>query len=199
MTRCRCLTGTDFILQRCSEVSRKYESRYNIRCPDKPLYGKAFRASFTVSAAGYIRAADAALARNLPLGAGRPVIQTIAHGDNHPFPGGETGLDTPSHLYTGIPGVQVLQHMVVHRDHIHQGQRPPIPRRLQRIGQRDLTLELPLRTEIHQYLICYPHTVARQDRPNHRQAAAGDRYRPHRGHCRQRGKYVPSPRPRRCP
>ena len=29
--------------------------------------------------------------------------------------------------------------------------------------------------------VCYPHTLARQDRPRHRQAAAGGRYRPHGG------------------
>ena len=33
--------------------------------------------------AGYIGAADSALAGNLPLGTGRPVVQAVAQGDDH--------------------------------------------------------------------------------------------------------------------
>lgn len=40
----------------------------NIQCPDKPLHCKAFRASFTLSAAGHIGAGNPAQRRDLPLG-----------------------------------------------------------------------------------------------------------------------------------
>lgn len=110
---------------------------------------------------GYIGPADAALSRNLPLGAGRPVVQAVAHGNDHPFSRSQAGLDALAYLYAGIPGIQVLQHVVVHGNHVHQGQRPPVPRRLQGIGQRHLALELALRPEIHQYLVCYTIIAAR--------------------------------------
>ena len=171
----------------------------NIQCPDKPLRCKAFRASFTLSAAGHIGAADSALAGNLPLGTGRPVVQAVAQGDDHSLSRRQAGLDALADLGTGVPRVQVLQHVVVYRDDVHQRQRSAVSRRLQRVGEGYLALELALGPEVHQDLVRYPHTLARQDRPSHRQAAAGGRYRPHRGHRRQRGKYVPSPHPKRCP
>ena len=54
----------------------------------KSLSHKDFRASFTLVPAGYIGTADSALAGDLPLGAGGLPIQTVAHGDNRPLPGG---------------------------------------------------------------------------------------------------------------
>lgn len=111
--------------------------------------------------ARHIGPADTALTGNFPLGAGSPVIQTITHGDDHPLPGRQTGLDALAHLDTGVPGVQLLQHVVIHRDHVHEGQRPPIPRRLQGLGEGHLPLELALRSKVHQNLICYTIIAAR--------------------------------------
>lgn len=161
------------------------------------MWDKAFRGSLTLVPAGYIGPADTTLTSDFPLGAGRFVIQTVAHGDDHPLPGRQAGMDTLPDLDAGISSIQVLQHVVVHRNHIHKRQRPSIPRRLQSLCEGYLPLKLPLGPEMHQNLICYPHTMARQDRPGHRQAVAGGRYRPHGGYRRQRGKYVPSPRPKR--
>lgn len=149
-------------------VYNKRGATQNARCPDKPLLRKAFRASFTLSAVGYIGPADSALGGNLPLCAGRVIVQAIAQRDNHPLPGGQAGLDALADLDTGVSGIQLLQHVVIHRDYIHQRQRPPIPRRLQGIRKGHLALELALGAEIHQDLICYPHTVARQDHRSHR-------------------------------
>jgi hypothetical protein len=42
----------------------------NARCPDKPLLRKAFRASFTLSEAGYVAAGNSVSCCQLPLGAG---------------------------------------------------------------------------------------------------------------------------------
>ena len=46
-----------------------------------------------------------------------------------------------------------LQQVVVHGKYVHQRQGVPVPTGLQRLSQRDLTLELALGTEVHQDLI----------------------------------------------
>ena len=129
-----------------------------LTCPKarKVLLHKAFRASFTLAAAGYIGPADPTLGRNLPLGARRPLIQSIPQGDDQPLPRGQAGLDTAADFSAGVPRVQLLQQVVVHGKYVHQRQGVPIPTGLQRLGQRDLALELALGTEVHQDLIRYP-------------------------------------------
>ena len=114
---------------------------------------KAFRASFTLVAAGYIGPADAALGGDLPLGAGSAAVQALAQGDDLPLSVRQAGPDTLADLDAGVPGVQVLQHGVVHRDHVHKGQGAPLPRGLQGVGQGDLPLELALGAEVHEDLI----------------------------------------------
>lgn len=96
--------------------------------------------SFTVAALGYIGPADAAPGGHLPLSPGRPVIQTVAQGDDGPLPLVQALPHTPAHLGTGVPGIQVLQHVVVHRDHIHQGQGISIPTVFHGVGQGHLPL-----------------------------------------------------------
>ena len=48
---------------------------------------------------------------------------------------------------------QVFQHVVVHADHIHQGQTAPLPIRVDGVGQRDVPLILLLSPEVHQNLV----------------------------------------------
>ncbi len=50
----------------------------NVQCPDKPLCFKAFRASFTLGAAGNIASTDTAQRGDFPLGEGRLIAQPIA-------------------------------------------------------------------------------------------------------------------------
>ena len=49
-------------------VYNKRGATKNIQCPDKPLHCKASRASFTLSAAGYIAPGDAEGGGDFPLG-----------------------------------------------------------------------------------------------------------------------------------
>ena len=92
----------------------------NIQCPDKPLHCKAFRASFTLSAAGYVAAGYAIICGELPLGAGRLAIQAIALTDDI----GLTLCQTLIHQLTdtdmAVPGVQVLQHGILYAYDVHQ-------------------------------------------------------------------------------
>ena len=111
--------------------------------------------SFTVAAAGYIGAGDAAAGGNFPLGQRRTFPEAVAQNDNFPLPGRQALLHTPPHLPAGVPGIQLLQHIVIHRDDVHQRQRAIFPRRLQRVRQGYFSLQLPLGAEVHEDLICY--------------------------------------------
>ena len=114
---------------------------------------KAFRASLTLVPAGYIAPRDPAPGGDLPLGLGRLAVQAVALDDDPPLPLGEALLHISADLKAGVPGVQVLQHVIVHAQHVHQGQGVPLPVRVQGVRQGDLPLELPLGAEIHQDLI----------------------------------------------
>ena len=126
----------------------------------KACLHQAFRASFTLAASLYIRPADPALGGDLPLGMRSLAAQPIAQGDDLSLPGRQAGLDALPHFFTGVPGVQFFQHIVIHRDYVHQGERVPVASRLQRLGERDLSLQLLLGPKMHQDLICYPHLTA---------------------------------------
>ena len=69
--------------------------------------------------AGYIGAADAAQRRDFPLGARRAVIQSISQGNDRALSGCQAGIDTAADPYAGIPGIQLLQHIIVYGDYIH--------------------------------------------------------------------------------
>ena len=124
--------------------------------PGQACVFKAFRASLTLVPAGYIGPADAAPGGHLPLGPGRPVVQTVPLDDDRPLPGRQADIHAAAHLPLGVPGIQLLQHGVIHRDDIHQRKSPPLPRRLQRVRQGDLTLQLFSAAEIHEDFIRYP-------------------------------------------
>ena len=111
---------------------------------------KAFRASFTLAAAGYIGPADAAPGRHLPLGQGLALVESVPQGDDHGLPWVQTLFDAPAHPYTGILGVQFLQHIVIHTDGIHEGKGIAVSVAVDGVGQRDLPLSLALCPEMHQ-------------------------------------------------
>ena len=108
----------------------------------KPLIFKAFRASLTLVPAGYIGARYSALGGDLPLGSGWLVIQAVSHGDNHTLPLVQAARHAGAHLDAGIPCIQLLQHIVIHADHIHQGEGVSIGIRINGIRQRHLRRQL---------------------------------------------------------
>ena len=81
---------------------------------------KAFRASLTLTAAGYIGAGNAALERDLPLGEGRSPPQPIAQVDDHSLPLIQALRHAAPDPHPGIPRIQFLQHIIIHTDDIHQ-------------------------------------------------------------------------------
>ena len=92
----------------------------NTQCPDKPLHCKAFRALFTLSAAGYIAPGDAEGGGNLPLGQRYGAPQAVAEADNFRLPGGEALPDQLVKPQGVVPVMKVLQHGVVHAHDIHE-------------------------------------------------------------------------------
>lgn len=127
----------------------------NIQCPDKPLCFKAFRASFTLGAAGYIAPGNPAQRRDLPLGEGSLATQAIAQTDDVGLPFGKASIYASAHLGTGIPQIQLLQHVVIDPNHINEGEGTVFSITVQGVGEGQLTLELALGSKIHQYLVCY--------------------------------------------
>lgn len=122
----------------------------------KPLQIKAFRASLTLAPAGYIAPADAVQSRHLLLGLGQSSVQSVAPPD-------DVGLPLRQHLRHQPPDelavllvLQLLQHGVLLAHHIAEVQGISLRPRLDGVRQRHLPLQLPLRPEVHQYLIRYP-------------------------------------------
>lgn len=122
--------------------------------PSRPL--ETSPSALAIAAARYIGAGDAALGRDLPLGQGRAGIQAVPEGDDHGLPLVQASLDAPAHLGAGVTGIQLLQHIVVHADGVHQRQGVAVPIPVNGIRQGDLPLQLPLGAEVHQDLVRYP-------------------------------------------
>ena len=114
---------------------------------------KAFRASFTLAAAGYIGPGDAEGGGDLPLGQGNGPPQTVPQADDLGLPGGQALVDQAAELERCVPVVEILQHGVIHPYHVHQLQGVALLVRVDGIRQGDLTLELFLAAEVHQDLV----------------------------------------------
>lgn len=114
---------------------------------------KAFRASLTLTAAGYIGTRYAAAHCYLALGKGLAFIESVAQGNNSSFPLIQALFDTLPHPETGISGIQFFQHIVIHANGIHQRQRVPVSVTVNGIGQRYLPLRFTLSPKVHQNLI----------------------------------------------
>ena len=132
----------------------------NIQCPDKPLPRKAFRASFTLSAAGHIASGDTEGGGDFSLGEGDSSPQTVAQADDFRLPGGEALPDQLVEPQGVVPVVEVLQHGVVHAYDVHELEGVSVLVGVDGVGEGDLPLELLLAPEVHEDFICYPHTAA---------------------------------------
>ena len=104
-------------------------------------------------AAGYIGPADAAAGGHLPLGAGREAVQAVALGDDVPLSPVQALPHAPAHLGAGLPGVQLLQHVVIHADHVHERQGVAVAVGIQGVGQGHLGGQLPPGAEVHEDLV----------------------------------------------
>ena len=122
----------------------------NIQCPDKPLRCKAFRASFTLSAAGHIAPGDAEGGGDLPLGQGYGAAQAVAKPDDFRLPGGEALLDQLVKPQGVVPVVEVLQHGVVHPHDVHELEGVSVLVGVDGVGEGHLPLELFLTPEVHE-------------------------------------------------
>lgn len=105
----------------------KFPSAYNnggatLNMPDarKPLIFKAFRASLTLVPAGYIATGDAKGSCNLALGQRDGSSQSVAQADDLRLPRGEALPYQLPQPQSTVPVMDVLQHGVVHSNHIHQ-------------------------------------------------------------------------------
>ena len=114
---------------------------------------KAFRASLTLAAAGYIGSGDAAQSGDFPLGQRLSAAQAVPQADDVGFPFRQAGIHTPAHPLAGVPEIQLLQHVVVHLHHVDEGQGVAVPLRVQAVGQGQFSLGLPLGSEVHQDLV----------------------------------------------
>lgn len=124
--------------------------------PGQACVFKAFRASLTLVPTRYIAPADAVQSRHLLLGLGQSSVQSVAPPD-------DIGLPLRQHLRHQPPDelavllvLQLLQHGVLLAHHIAEVQGISLRPRLDGVRQRHLPLQLPLRPEVHQYLIRYP-------------------------------------------
>lgn len=125
----------------------------NIQCPDKPLHRKAFRASFTLSAAGHIAPGNPKRGGNLPLGQRHGSPQSIAQADNLRLPGGQTFLHQFMELQGVVPVMEVLQHGVVHPNDVHQLKGVAVLIGVNGVGEGDLPLKLFLPSKVHEDFI----------------------------------------------
>ena len=118
------------------------------------LSHNASRASLTLAAARYIGPGDAALGSDFSLGQGRAGVQPVAQGNNHSLPLIQALGHASAHLGAGVTGVQLLQHIVVYADGVHQreGAAVSIPS-VQGVRQGHLPLQLSLGAEVHQDFI----------------------------------------------
>lgn len=101
-------------------VYNNHSATKNVQCPDKPLHCKAFRAPFTLSAAGHIAAGYAIVCGEFPLGAGRLAIQAIALTDDIGLTLRQTLIHQLTDTDMAVPGVQILQHGIFYTYDVHQ-------------------------------------------------------------------------------
>ena len=114
---------------------------------------KAFRASFTLAAAGYIAPGDTEGRGHLPLGQGNGTSQTVAQADDLRLPGSEALLDQDPDPQGAVPVVEIVQHGIVHPHHVHQLQGVALFVRVNGVRKRYLPLQFFLAAKIHEDLI----------------------------------------------
>ncbi len=130
-------------------IYNKHGATKNIQFPDKPLRCRAFLASFTLSAAGYIAPGYPEGRGNFPLGQGHGASQTVTEADDLGLPGGKALLDQLMEPQGVVPVVEVVQHGVVHADNVYELEGVAVLVRVDGVGKGDLALELLLAPEVH--------------------------------------------------
>lgn len=143
-------------LRRMTAYLLKFLFTYNKRgaTPTRPMPGqafccKAFRASFTLTAAGYIGAGDSKGRGDLPLGQGHRSAQAIPQTDDLGLPGGELLLNQPMELHGAVAVMDIVKHRVIYAYNIHQLQGVSLLVGLNGIRQGYLALQLFLTAKIH--------------------------------------------------
>lgn len=121
--------------------------------PGQACVFKAFRASFTLLAARYIAAADAIDGGDLALGLRRAALKAVAAADHICLTLRQALPHQPPHEQAVFLVLQVGEHRIVHPDHVHQIQVPARLIRLNRLRERNLPLQLPLRAKVHEDFI----------------------------------------------
>ena len=114
---------------------------------------KAFRASFTLAAAGDIAPGDAEGGGHLPLRQGNGAPQAVPQADDPGLPGGQAGVHQLPEPQGAVPVVDVVQHGVIHAHHVHQLQGVALLVGVDGVREGDLPLELLLAAEVHEDLI----------------------------------------------
>ncbi len=108
--------------------------------PGQALSFKAFRASFTLAAAGYIAPGDAEGGGDLPLGQRHGAPQAVAETDDLGFSCGQALLHQSVEPEGVVPVVEVLQHGVVHAHDVHQLEGAAVLVGVDGVGEGDLPL-----------------------------------------------------------
>lgn len=120
---------------------------------DKSLHCNAFRASLTLVAVIYIRAADPEQDGDLALRLGACVIEPVPHGDDLRLSGQQRLAHVRGKLAARLPGAQVVEHVVLNADDFHQGEAVPVLIRIDRVRQRQVAGRFFQAPEIHQDFI----------------------------------------------
>lgn len=107
-------------LPKISTTYNNHGATKNFQCPDKPLHRKAFRASFTLSAAGHITAGNPVLGCQFPLCPRGLSVQAIALTDNVRLTGRQALVHQLPNSDMTLPGVQVVQHGVLYAHNVHE-------------------------------------------------------------------------------
>lgn len=121
--------------------------------PGQACVFKAFRASFTLLAARYIAAADVIDGGDLALGLRRAALKAVAAADHICLTLRQALPHQPPHEQAVFLVLQVGEHRIVHPDHVHQIQVPARLIRLNRLRERNLSLQLSLRAKVHEDFI----------------------------------------------
>lgn len=126
-----------------------------LTCPKarKVLLHKAFRASFTLAAAGYIAARDAAEGGGLALGEGLGAAEAVAEADYLGLALGEDGVHILAQAHAGLAVADALGHVVLLGDDVHERECVAVPVHVDGLRERDVARRLLQRAEIHQYLV----------------------------------------------
>ena len=114
---------------------------------------QAFRASFTLAAAGYIAARNAEPFGDLALGQRRGCAKPVAQADDLALARGQCGGECALHGVVAVVLLDCAQPFVLAADHILQGEGIAVAVGFERVGQRQFARRLALVPEVHEQLV----------------------------------------------